>query len=65
MLFRSNINQGQADVIEEFVIDGKREIHVTTPSGLEYYIKDDAASAPLGGPVSEPVRAPRWVIRTF
>ena len=56
---------GQNDQIEEIVVGGKREIRVTTPSGLEYRMKEDDLVAPRGGPTGAPLSVPLWVIQSF
>jgi len=59
------ITPGVNDQVEEIVIDGKRTIRVTTPTGLVYYLKDDSSGTPRGGIIDQPVRVPMWVIQTF
>ena len=59
------ITPGQNDQIDELVVEGKRVIRVTTPSGLVYYLRDDAGITPPGGVLDRPLRVPLWVIHTF
>ena len=59
------ISPGQNDQIDELVVEGKRVIRVTTPSGLVYYLKDDSNITPPGGILDQPLRVPLWVIHTF
>ena len=58
---------GANDRIEEFVIDGRRVIRVTNPSGQSYYLKEDLGDGTQAGQSSgdSRVRVPRWVIFTF
>ena len=59
------IAPGQDDQIDEMVVGGKRVIRVTTPSGLVYYLKDDAPMSSGGGAIDKPMSVPLWVIHTF
>ena len=59
------IAPGQNDQIDEMVIEGKRVIRVTTPSGLIYYLRDDSPTNTGGGAIDRPLRVPLWVIHTF
>ncbi|MFM9967947.1 MAG: DUF2782 domain-containing protein [Burkholderiales bacterium] len=59
------IAPGLNDQIDEIVVEGKRMVRVTTPSGLVYYLKEDPSITPRGGAIDQPVRAPLWVIHTF
>ena len=59
------ISPGLNDQVDEIVIEGKRTVRVTTPSGLVYYLKDDPAMTPRGGTIDQPIRAPLWVIHSF
>ena len=59
------IAPGLNDQVDEVVVEGKRVVRVTTPSGLVYYLKDDPAMTPRGGAIDQPLRAPLWVIHTF
>ena len=58
------IAPGPDDQIDELVVEGKRVIRVTTPSGLVYYLKDDAPMT-MGGANDKPMRVPMWVIHNF
>jgi len=60
------IEPGSSERIEERIIDGKRVVHVTTPSGQEYYLIEEQGDG--SGMRSEGigrVRVPLWVIRRF
>ena len=59
------IAPGANDKIDELVVEGKRVIRVTTPSGLVYYLREDPGIAPRGGAIDRPLRVPLWVIHTF
>ena len=58
------IGPGPNDQVDELVIEGRRVIRVTTPSGLVYYLKDDAPMTGEGA-IAKPLRVPLWVIHTF
>ena len=61
------IEPGSSEQIEEKVIDGKRVVRVTTPSGQEYYLIEDLGDGPglRTEGIDRPVRVPLWVIRRF
>ena len=59
------IAPGGNEQIDEVVIDGRRVVRVTTPNGLVYYLKDDPAITPRGGPIDQPLRVPLWLIQSF
>ena len=61
------IESGANEQIEEKVIDGKRVVRVTTPSGREYYLIEDQGDGPglRTEGIDRAVRVPLWVIRRF
>ena len=61
------IESGSSEQIDEKVIDGKRVVRVTTPSGQEYYLIEDQGSGPglRTEGIDRGVRVPLWVIRRF
>ena len=61
------IEPGSSEQIEEKIIDGKRVVHVTTPSGQEYYLIEDLGDGPglRNESLDRGVRVPLWVIRRF
>ena len=58
-----NITPGPNDRVEEALVDGRRVVRVTTPSGAVYFL-DDREQAPETA-AGRPVRVPLWVIRQF
>ena len=64
---RVQIEPGSSEQIEEKIVDGKRVVHVTTPSGEEYYLIEDQGDGPglRTEGVDRAVRVPLWVIRRF
>ena len=59
------IGPGLNDQVDELVVEGKRVIRVTTPTGLVYYLKDEAPITSGGGAIDKPMHVPLWVIHTF
>lgn len=61
------ITPGANEQIEELLIDGKRVIKVTTPSGVVYYLRDDLGQSPGGrrDSLDQGIRVPLWVIQEF
>jgi len=61
------ITPGPNDHVEESVIDGKRVVRVTTPTGAVYYLRDDLGESPGGrrDSLDRGIRVPLWVIREF
>ena len=60
------ITPGQNDQIEETVINGKRTIKVTQPSGRVYYLQEqEIGESQVDDGLVPRVRAPRWVIKEF
>lgn len=57
------ISPGPNDRVEEAVVDGRRVVRVTTPSGAIYYL-DDRDQKPES-PTGRPLRVPLWVIQQF
>jgi hypothetical protein len=58
------ITPGQNEQIEEFNVDGRRVVRVTTPNGAVYYLTDDAAADRAGG-LDRQFRVPLWLIHSF
>ena len=58
-----SITPGPNDRVEEALVDGRRVVRVTTPSGAVYFL-DDREQAPETA-AGRPVRVPLWVIRQF
>lgn len=61
------ITPGTNEQIEETVIEGRRVVRVTNPSGTVYYLIDERADEAAGRRESldSGVRVPLWVIREF
>ena len=61
------IQPGGGDQVEEQLIDGRRVVRVTTPSGQEYYLIEDLGDGPglRNESLDRGVRVPLWVIRRF
>jgi len=61
------IEPGAGEQIDEQVIDGRRVVRVTTPSGQEYYLIEDLGDGPglRNESLDRGVRVPLWVIRRF
>lgn len=58
------ITPGRNEQVEETVIDGRRVVRVTTPSGNVYYL-DDTPNDRTDSPSGPRVRVPLWVIHSF
>jgi hypothetical protein len=56
---------GQNEQVEEFVINGRRVVRVTTPTGAVYYLQDDPTNADRAGGLDRDFRVPLWLIRSF
>ncbi|OGA16968.1 MAG: hypothetical protein A3G25_15785 [Betaproteobacteria bacterium RIFCSPLOWO2_12_FULL_63_13] len=61
------ITPGANEQIEELLIDGKRVVKVTTPSGAVYYLRDDLGQSQGGrrDSLDQGLRVPLWVIQEF
>ena len=60
------ITPGTADQVEESVIDGKRVLRVTTPSGAVYYLREDLEAPDVRrDSIYRGIRVPLWVIQEF
>jgi hypothetical protein len=60
------ISPGQNEQIEEFNVNGRRVVRVTTPDGAVYYLADDAnTNAERAGGLDRQFRVPLWLIHSF
>jgi hypothetical protein len=59
------ITPGQNEQVEEFVINGRRVVRVTTPNGAVYYLTDDPTNAERAGGLDRNFRIPLWLIHSF
>jgi hypothetical protein len=59
------INPGPNDQVEEFIVDGQRNLKVTRPDGSVYYLIQDQRDAGVRSPTDSGIRVPLWVIKKF
>ena len=59
------ITPGENDQIEEILVDGRRIVKVTQPSGKVYYLQEDPANPPTRDGLGSRLRVPMWVIKEF
>lgn len=59
------ITPGQDEQIEEFNVNGRRVVRVTTATGAVYYLQDDPASPDRAGGLDRQFRVPLWQIYSF
>ena len=59
------ITPGQNEQIEEFNVNGRRVVRVTTPTGAVYYLTDDPANPDRAGGLDRQFRVPLWQIHSF
>ena len=59
------ITPGQNEQVEEFLVNGRRVVRVTTPNGAVYYLQDDPTNADPAGGLDRNFRVPLWLIHSF
>jgi len=61
------ITPDKGQIIEEYLVDGKRRVRVRMPNGAEYVLEEDLGDGSYAGqqPGDTRIRVPRWIIIRF